>query len=211
MRQYDHPKKSLAHYSKGTTDVEYQFPFGWGELTGLANRTDFDLSNHQNSSGQDLKYLDPETNEKFLPFVIEPTLGIERLVMAVLFDAYEKMGEKGEEGDKNREEGEVVLRLNPKLAPVKAAVLPLVKKGGLAEKAKEIYQDLKKNWFVDFDESGSIGRRYRRQDEIGTPWCVTVDFQTLEDQKVTIRDRDTMKQERIKIEKISDFLLEKLG
>ncbi|MCL5794966.1 MAG: glycine--tRNA ligase [Patescibacteria group bacterium] len=206
IRLYEHPKKSLSHYSKRTVDIEYDFPFStkegesWSELTGLANRTDYDLTQHQKLSGKDLSYFDEEAKKKYIPYVIEPTLGIERLMLAILIDSY-----------KENDKGEVFLDLDPKLAPIKAAILPLVKKDKLPKIAKEIYDGLKQNWFVQYDESGSIGRRYRRQDEIGTPFCITVDFETLKDKAVTIRDRRTMKQERVKIKEISAYLREKLA
>lgn len=204
LRRFDHPKKNLAHYSKGTTDFEYQFPFGWGELAGVANRTDFDLSAHEKYSKQDMKYFEESTKEKFWPYVIEPTLGVERLMLALLVEGFEKIVEdKDDKEEKDRETGEIVLHLHPKIAPIKAAVLPLVKKDQLPKIAEEIYRSLSNDWQIAYDESGSIGRRYRRQDEIGTPFCITVDFQSIEDQTVTLRDRDTMKQERVKINKIN--------
>jgi len=208
IKHYEHPKEALSHYSKRTVDINYNYPFGWKELTGLANRTDFDLKAHQEASGKDLTYFDEETKEKILPYVIEPTVGIERLMLAIICDAFEEVsggrGESKEEGEGN----EIVLHLDPSIAPVKVAVLPLVKK--LSDKAQEIYKDLKTCWGeIEFDESGSIGRRYRRQDEIGTPFCVTIDFE--EDSKVTVRDRDTMKQERVEIKELKNYLFGKLG
>lgn len=208
LHRYDHPKEALSHYSKGTTDFEYDYPFGRSEVAGVANRTDFDLSAHEKNSKADLKYFEEGTKEKFWPYVIEPTLGVERLMLALLVEGFEKIGNKGEKGDMGdtgtREEGEIVLHLNPKIAPIKAAILPLVKKDKLPEIAEKIYRELSNHWQVDYDESGSIGRRYRRQDEIGTPFCVTVDFQSIDDQTVTLRDRDTMKQERIKISELKN-------
>ncbi len=217
LRQYEHKKEDLSHYSKRTVDIHYHYPFGWKELTGCANRTDFDLSSHEKVSGKDLKYFDPstssgqvvETKEKYWPYVIEPTLGIERLMLAVICDAFEETKPRTETTEAATEK-EIILHFDPKLAPIKVAVLPLVKK--LSDKAKEIYKDLRICWSdIEYDESGSIGRRYRRQDEIGTPFCVTIDFETLKDQKVTIRDRDTMKQDRIAIKELKNYLFEKLG
>ena len=208
LRHYEHPKEGLSHYSKRTVDIQYNYPFGWKELTGLANRTDFDLNAHMKASGKDLQYFDAETNEKYVPYVIEPTLGVDRLVLAVILEAFEELDARSETTEAVTEK-EIVLHFAPKLAPIKVAVFPLVKK--LSEEARKIYTDLKICWNVEFDESGSIGRRYRRQDEIGTPYCVTVDFDTIEkDQSVTVRDRDTMKQERIAIKDLKNYLFEKL-
>ncbi len=207
IRQYEHKKEDLSHYSKKTVDIHYHYPFGWKELTGLANRTDFDLKAHQDASGKDLSYFDEETKEKYIPFVIEPTLGIERLMLAIICDAFEETKPRTKTTEAATEK-EIILHLSPQIAPVKIAVLPLVKK--LSDKAQEIYKDLKTCWGdIEFDESGSIGRRYRRQDEIGTPYCVTIDFE--EDGKVTVRDRDTMKQERIEIKELKNYLFGKLG
>lgn len=217
LHRYDHPKEALSHYSKGTTDFEYDYPFGRSEVAGVANRTDFDLSAHEKHSGQDMKYFEENTKEKFWPYVIEPTLGVERLMLALLVEGFEKVSDvqtrhaSSVPEDKIRESGEIVLHLNPKIAPIKAAILPLVKKDKLPEIAQEIYRELSASWPVDYDESGSIGRRYRRQDEIGTPFCITVDFQSIEDQTVTLRDRDTMKQEMVKIVQINDILTKKLS
>ena len=217
------PEKERAHYSKRTIDIEYDFPFGTDELYGLAYRTDFDLSNHMKSSGQDLQYLDPETQEKFIPHVIEPTFGVDRSVLAALVEAYceeeaptaAASKNRGEPRPDGREEGKteprVVLKFPKWLAPIKVAVLPLSKKEELTKIARPIYEDLVKNFACEYDETQSIGKRYRRQDEIGTPYCVTVDFETLEDKAVTVRDRDTMKQERIKIEELINYLKNKLG
>jgi len=199
LRTRPHEQEELAHYAMAATDIEYNFPFGgWGELEGIANRQDFDLATHQKHSGKDLSYYDEETKSKFLPHVIEPALGVDRATLAFLLDSYDliKEGESGIESD------EVVLRLHPKIAPIKLAVFPLVKKDKLPEIAHKIINSLKPYMMVQYDESGSVGRRYRRQDEIGTPYCVTVDFDTLTDGTVTIRDRDTMDQERIHIEDI---------
>ena len=217
LHRYDHPKEALSHYSKGTTDFEYDYPFGRSEVAGVANRTDFDLSAHEKHSGQDMKYFEESTKEKFWPYVIEPTLGVERLMLALLVEGFEKTNDVETNGrsslpdDKKREPGEIVLHLNPKIAPIKAAILPLVKKDKLPEIAQEIYNDLSAHWQVDYDESGSIGRRYRRQDEIGTPFCITVDFQSIEDQTVTLRDRYTMKQERIKISELQNLIQDKIS
>ena len=199
LRFHDHEK--LAHYAKAACDIEFLFPFGWGEVNGTHNRTNFDLSRHQEYSGQKQEYLDPETNERYIPYVIESTYGLDRTVLALLCNSYEE--QELEDGDTR-----VVLHLNPVIAPYKVAVLPLSKK--LSDKAKEVYANLSKKFMCDYDEAGSIGKRYRREDEIGTPFCITVDFDTLEDNKVTIRDRDTMEQVRIEIEKVNDWINEKL-
>jgi glycyl-tRNA synthetase len=204
LRLYEHPKESLAHYSKGTTDIEYEFPFGFSEIAGIANRTDFDLKQHENLSNQDLKYFDEVKKEKFNPFVIEPTLGVERAMMAVLFDAYTE--EKGEDG-----EVRVSLKIKPSLAPYKAAIFPLLaNKEDLVKKARGIYEDLRAEMMVYWDDRGNIGKRYRYQDEIGTPFCITVDFDSLEDDTVTLRDRDSMTQERVKISELKSLLKEKI-
>ncbi|MGM9900105.1 MAG: glycine--tRNA ligase [Bacilli bacterium] len=197
IRTRDHSPEELCFYSKATTDIEFKFFFGWGELWGIADRTDYDLRVHQEHSGENLEYLDPETNQKYLPYVIEPSLGVERLLLAVLTSAYEE--EQLSDGE-TRE----VLHLHPSLAPVKVAVLPLVNK--LNDKAMELYQKLAPEFVCEFDTSGKIGKRYRRQDAIGTPFCVTVDFDTLEDNTVTIRNRDTMEQERINIDDLIDYI-----
>ena len=201
LRLRDHDKDELSFYSKATTDFEFLFPFGWGELWGVADRTDYDLTQHQNTSGKDLTYFDPETNEHYIPYVIEPSLGVERAFLAVLCDAYDE--EQDEKGD-NR----TVLHFHPFLAPFKAAVLPLSKK--LSENAMEVYNELAKDFMVDFDDAGSIGKRYRREDEIGTPFCTTYDFDSLEDNCVTVRDRDTMEQVRIKISELKAYIEEKI-
>ena len=202
IRLRDHSKEELVFYSKATTDIEFNFPFGWGELWGIADRTDYDLTQHMNHSKQDLSYLDPETNERYVPYVIEPSLGADRVTLAFLCNAYdvEDLGE----GDSR-----VVLHLHPALAPYKLAVLPLSKK--LGDKANEIFDKLSKSFSCDYDEAGSIGKRYRREDEIGTPYCLTVDFDTLEDNKVTIRDRDTMEQIRIPIDEVESYIQEKIN
>lgn len=206
MREYEHPKKSLAHYSKRTVDIEYRFPFGWGELAGVANRTDFDLKQHAKVSGRDLYYFDEETKEKYIPYVIEPTMGIERIMLAILVDGYYES-----DGSDGRERGETVLRISPAVAPIQVAVFPLVNKNRLPNISQDIAKDLNSVRIRAFyDSSGSIGRRYRRQDEVGTPWCVTVDFQTLEDNSVTIRDRDSLKQKRVKVEDLKNYFFSKL-
>lgn len=201
IRLRDHSPEELVFYSKATTDIEFAFPFGWGELWGIADRTDYDLSQHMEHSKQDLSYQDPETHEKYVPYVIEPSLGADRVVLAFLCNAYDE--EEIAEGDTR-----TVLHLHPAIAPYKVAVLPLSKK--LSEKADEVYQKLSKKFMCDYDEAGSIGKRYRREDEIGTPYCITVDFDTLEDEAVTIRDRDTMEQIRVKIDELEDWIQEKI-
>ncbi len=204
IRRFEHPKEKLSHYSKRTVDIEYNYPFGgFGELNGIANRTDFDLSQHQKHSGKDLSYFDEETRERFIPYVIEPTMGVGRALLAVLLDAYKEYP-NGRDGQGT--EMETVLHINKALAPIKVAILPLMKKDGLAEKARELYHSLQDNYMCQYDDSGAIGRRYRRQDEIGTPYCVTVDYQTLEDGTVTVRDRDTMNQERIKADELKQYI-----
>jgi len=204
IRLRDHEKEELSHYSNATTDFEFLFPFGWGELWGVADRTDFDLKAHQTTSGENMEYFDQETGEKFIPYVIEPSLGADRVVLAFLCDAYDE-----EVVDAEKNDTRVVLRLHPALAPFKCAVLPLSKK--LSEKAEEIYSDLLGDMMVDFDDSGSIGKRYRRQDEVGTPYCVTVDFDTLEDNCVTVRERDSMAQERIPLAELKAYITEKIA
>ena len=201
IRLRDHSKEELVFYSKATTDIEFNFPFGWGELWGIADRTDYDLSRHMEHSKQDLTYQDLETKEKYIPYVIEPSLGADRVVLAFLCNAYEE--EEIAEGDVR-----TVLHLHPSLAPYKVAILPLSKK--LSEKANDVYDKLSKKFMCDYDETGSIGKRYRRQDEIGTPFCVTIDFDTLEDETVTIRDRDTMEQIRVKIDELENWVEEKI-
>ena len=201
IRLRDHSPEELVFYSKATTDIEYAFPFGWGELWGIADRTDYDLSNHARQSNQDFTYLDPETNEKYIPYCIEPSLGADRVALAFLCNAYDE--EEITEGDTR-----VVLHLHPALAPYKVAVLPLSKK--LSDKAQEVYEQLSKKFMCEYDEAGSIGKRYRREDEIGTPYCVTVDFDTLNDNSVTIRDRDTMEQVRVNIDELENWISEKV-
>ena len=201
IRLRDHSPEELCFYSKGTTDIEFAFPFGWGELWGIADRTDYDLKQHAQYSGEDFTYLDQETGEKFVPYCVEPSLGCDRVTLAFLCNAYEE--QEIAEGDVR-----TVLHLHPALAPYKVAVLPLSKK--LSEKAEEVYAKLSKNFMCDYDGAGSIGKRYRREDEIGTPYCVTIDFDTLEDECVTIRDRDTMEQVRVKIDELENWINEKM-
>ncbi len=206
-RVREHTKDELSHYSKRTIDIEYDTPFGWKELYGLAYRTDFDLKKHQEVSGQDMNYLDPETNEKFIPHVLEPTFGLSRTILMVLLSAYDEEEVTDAKGNK---EIRTVLRFKPNVAPYKAAILPLMKKPELLKKADEVFDSLKDDFALDFDVTGSIGKRYRRQDEIGTPFAITIDFDTLEDKSVTVRDRDSMKQDRIKIGELNDYLMAKL-
>ena len=201
LRLREHSKEELSHYSKGTTDIEFMFPFGWGELWGIADRTDFDLKQHQEFSKEDFNYLDQETGERYIPYCIEPSVGCDRVTLAFLCNSYEE--EEIAEGDTR-----IVLHLHPALAPYKLAVLPLSKK--LSSKAEEVYNKLSKKYMCDYDEAGSIGKRYRREDEIGTPYCVTVDFDTEADDSVTIRDRDTMEQIRVKIDELENWLDKKL-
>ncbi|MBI5729299.1 MAG: glycine--tRNA ligase [Candidatus Magasanikbacteria bacterium] len=201
------PDGVRAHYSKRTVDIEYKYPFGVKELHGIAYRTDFDLKRHQEVSGADLTCTDPETNEKFLPHVIEPTFGIDRMLLVALLEAYHE--EAAPTAEKGEMETRVVMKFPKHLAPVQVAILPLSKKEDLAKVAKPLADELRKSFWVEYDETQSIGKRYRRQDEIGTPYCVTVDFKTLEDKKVTVRDRDTMQQERIAIAELQDYLLAK--
>ena len=198
IRLREHAKEELSHYSNGTTDIEFLFPFGWGELWGVASRTDYDLKAHQNHSGKSMEYMDPFTNEKFVPYCVEPSLGADRVALAFLCNAYDE--ETLENGDVRS-----VLHLHPALAPYKAAILPL-QKNKLGDKAREVYELLAKHFMVDFDDSGAIGKRYRRQDEIGTPLCITIDFDTLEDETVTVRDRDTMAQVRMPIAELEGYI-----
>ena len=206
LRLYEHPKEKLSHYSKRTVDIEYRFDFvgtEWGELEGIANRTDFDLSTHQERSKVDMTYLDQESGERFIPYVIEPAAGVDRGMLTFLMDAY---AEDEAPDAKGKLEKRTVLRLDPRLAPVKVAVLPLSRNADLSPKARDVAALLRKRWNTEFDDASAIGRRYRRQDEIGTPFCVTVDFDSLEDQAVTVRDRDTMTQDRIGIDALADYL-----
>ncbi len=204
LRLRDHEAEELSFYSKATTDFEFLFPFGWGELWGIADRTDYDLTQHQNTSGKALDYFDQEANEHYLPYVIEPSLGADRVTLAFLCDAYDE-----EVIDAEKNDTRVVLRLHPALAPYKACVLPLSKK--LSEKAMDLYNSLSEDYMIDFDDAGSIGKRYRRQDEIGTPLCITYDFESETDGAVTIRDRDTMEQIRLPIDEVSSYIKGKLA
>jgi glycyl-tRNA synthetase len=200
MRLRDHDKDELSHYSNATTDIEYKFPFGWGELWGVADRTDFDLKRHMEHSNEDFHYMDPQTNEKYVPYCIEPSLGADRVTLAFLCDAFEE--------EELENDSRTVLRFHPALAPFKAAVLPLSKK--LSDDAFNVYEELSKDLMIDFDETASIGKRYRRQDEIGTPYCITFDFDSVEDGQVTVRDRDSMDQVRMPISEVKSFLMEKI-
>ncbi|WP_454984583.1 glycine--tRNA ligase [Corynebacterium durum] len=210
LRLYEHPQEKLSHYSKRTVDIEYAFHFAngqWGELEGIANRTDFDLSTHAKGSGEDLSYFDQDSNERWIPYVIEPAAGLGRSLMAFLVDAYHEDEAPNAKGGVDKR---VVLKLDRRLAPVKVAVLPLSKKETLTPVAEKVAAELRQFWSVDYDTSGAIGRRYRRQDEIGTPFCVTVDFDTLEDDAVTVRERDTMAQERISLSELQAYLAQRL-
>ena len=203
LRIREHDKAELSFYSEGTSDIEFKFPFGWGELWGIASRTDYDLSQHEKFSNQDLKYNDQNNNRKYIPYVVEPALGLNRLFLAVLSDAYEE--EKLSDG-----ESRVVLHLHPAVAPIKIGIFPLMKKDGLDSKAKEIQKILRNHWYCEYDDSGAIGKRYRRQDELGTPYCITIDYDTLKDETVTVRERDSMKQERISINLLKSYFIEKI-
>ena len=210
LRLFEHPQEKLAHYSKRTVDVEYRFGFigsEWGELEGIANRTDYDLSTHAKASGTDLSYLDQESGERFVPYVIEPAAGIDRAALVFMLDAYTEDEAPDAKGNLEKR---TVMRFDPRIAPVKVAVLPLSRNADLSPKARDLAATLRQRWNTDFDDASAIGRRYRRQDEIGTPFCVTVDFDTLEDQAVTVRERDSMKQERIAIDKLVAYLSDRL-
>jgi glycyl-tRNA synthetase len=210
LRHYEHPKEKLSHYSTRTVDIEYRFRFAgseWGELEGVANRTDFDLTTHSKASGVDLSYFDQGKNERWTPYVIEPAAGVGRSMMAFLLDAYTEDEAPNAKGGVDKR---VVLRLDPRLAPVKAAVLPLSRHADLSPKARDLAAALRRSWNIDFDDAGAIGRRYRRQDEIGTPYCLTVDFETLDDQAVTVRERDSMSQERISLDQVEGYLATRL-
>jgi len=202
LRYHDHPTEKLAHYAKVATDIEYEFPFGWGEIEGIHNRTDFDLARHEEFSGKSLKYFDETKKEKYIPYIIETSAGASRSFMAFLIDAYYEEEVKGEK--------RVVLKFQPKLAPIKAAIFPLVNKDGMPEIARNIEVDLRKNLKVFYDDKGAVGRRYRRQDEAGTPYCITIDNQTLDDKTVTVRERDSMEQERIAADQLAGYILSKL-
>jgi glycyl-tRNA synthetase len=203
LRRYEHPKESLAHYSKRTVDVEYEFPFGWGELQGLANRGTFDLTAHSQKSGKDLSYFDPESKERFVPTVIEPSFGADRSVLAVLCAAYAE--------EEVKDETRIVMRFEPRIAPIKAAILPLVKKDGLAEIAEGLEKKLRKRFATYYDQSGAIGRRYRRMDEVGTPYCICVDYDTKENNTVTIRERDSMEQVRVPIDEVAAWVEKRIS
>ncbi|WP_345313957.1 glycine--tRNA ligase [Gordonia alkaliphila] len=210
LRLYEHPLEKLSHYSKGTTDIEYDFGFSgnpWGELEGIANRTDYDLSTHSRESGEDLSYFDQASGEKYTPFVIEPAAGLGRSMMAFLCDAYT---EEEVPNAKGGTDTRTVLKLDRRLAPIKVAVLPLSRNESLSPKARDLAAELRKHWAIEFDDAQGIGKRYRRQDEIGTPFCVTVDFDTLEDDAVTVRERDTMSQERVSLDRVAEYLGGKL-
>jgi glycyl-tRNA synthetase len=210
LRHFEHAQEKLSHYSKRTVDIEYRFEFAgsqWGELEGIANRTDFDLSTHSKHSGTDLSFFDQASNERFFPYVIEPAAGLTRSLMAFLIEAYTEDEAPNTKGGVDKR---TVLKLDPRLAPVKVAVLPLSRNEALSPKAKDLAAELRKYWNVDFDDAQAIGRRYRRQDEIGTPYCVTVDFDTLDDDAVTIRERDTMSQDRVSLDKVTDYLATRL-
>jgi glycyl-tRNA synthetase len=210
LRRYEHPKDKLSHYSKRTVDIEYRFDFvgsEWGELEGIANRTDYDLSTHQRESKVDMTYLDQESGERFIPYVIEPAAGVDRGALVFLLDAY---AEDEAPDAKGKPEKRTVLRLDPRIAPVKVAVLPLSRNADLSPKAKDIAAMLRKRWNTEFDDASAIGRRYRRQDEIGTPYCVTVDFESLDDQAVTVRERDSMAQKRISVDTLESYLADRL-
>ena len=202
LRFYDHPKEDLAHYSKATTDIEYRYPFGWGELEGVANRTNFDLKQHGDYSGKDLTFFDEETRERYQPYVIEPAAGVDRILLITLLDSYTE--------DKQDGEPRIVLRLHPRLAPVKVGVFPLLRKEGQPEKALQVRDMLKERFAVFYDQAGSIGRRYRRQDEVGTPFGITVDHQTMQDNTVTLRDRDTLEQIRLPIDRLIPDLIQRI-
>jgi glycyl-tRNA synthetase len=210
LRHFEHPKEKLSHYSKRTVDIEYRFQFPaseWGELEGIANRTDFDLGTHSEHSGVDLSYFDQASGERYLPYVIEPAAGLTRSLMAFLVEAYVEDEAPNTKGGMDKR---TVLRLDPRLAPVKAAVLPLSRNEDLSPKARDLAAVLRRSWNVDFDDAQAIGRRYRRQDEIGTPYCITVDFDTLDDQAVTVRERDSMQQDRVSLDKVEDYLATRL-
>jgi glycyl-tRNA synthetase len=211
LRRYEHPPEKRSHYSKRTVDIEYRFEFPgseWGELEGIANRTDYDLRTHAKASGVDMSYLDPDTGERYVPYVIEPAAGVDRGMLVFLLDGY---AEDEAPDAKGNLEKRTVLRLDPRIAPVKAAVLPLSRNPDLSPKARDLAATLRKRWNTDFDDASAIGRRYRRQDEIGTPYCVTVDFGTLDDQAVTVRERDSMKQDRVNIANVESYLAERLA
>ncbi len=203
LRLHEHTPDELAHYAKAAYDIEYEFPFGWNEFEGIHNRTDFDLKAHQEHSGKKLEYFDQAANERYIPYIIETSAGADRVALIVLVDAYREEEVKGEK--------RVVLGLHPGLAPIKAGVFPLVKKDGMPEIAERLYDDLQRTLPAFYDDSGAIGRRYRRQDEAGTPYCITIDGQTMDDQTVTVRDRDTMEQERVALDRVVEWVKGKVG
>jgi glycyl-tRNA synthetase len=206
LRHHEHAQEKLSHYSKRTVDIEYRYRFQgseWGELEGIANRTDFDLKTHSEASGADLSYFDQTTGERFIPYVVEPAAGLSRSLMTFLLDAYTEDEAPNTKGGVDKR---VVLRLDKRLSPIKVAVLPLSRNADLTPKAKDLAAQLRQHWAVDFDDAGAIGRRYRRQDEIGTPFCITVDFDTLDDQAVTVRERDSMAQERVALDRVEAYL-----
>jgi len=203
LRLREHEPDELAHYAKAATDIEYEFPFGWSELEGIANRTDFDLRRHSEASGEDLRYFDQETEEQFFPYVVEPAVGVDRALLTFLLDAYRVEEAPAAKGGTERR---TYLRLHADLAPIKVAVMPLSRNEQLVPTAREVFDLVRPLWTCDYDDAGSIGRRYRRQDEVGTPLCVTVDFDSLEDRAVTVRERDSMAQERVPIAKLEDHL-----
>ncbi|MDP9296531.1 MAG: glycine--tRNA ligase [Actinomycetota bacterium] len=207
LRLRSHEPGELAHYARSATDIEYEFPFGWNELEGIHNRTDFDLKRHAEASGQDLSYFDAETQERYFPYVVETAIGLDRLMLAFLVDSHRVEEAPTASGDVEKR---TLLALSPELAPVKVAVLPLSRKETLVPEARRVFDLVKRRWMCDYDDAGSIGRRYRRQDEVGTPFCVTVDFDSLQDRQVTLRERDSMQQERIPIEKLADHLSERM-
>ncbi|MEA1981123.1 MAG: glycine--tRNA ligase, partial [candidate division Zixibacteria bacterium] len=203
LRWHEHDKDNLAHYAKAAYDIEYEFPFGWQELEGIHNRTDYDLSHHMEATKKDMRYFDEQAKEKYIPYIIETSAGCDRTLLTILTDAYDEVEIKGEK--------RVFMRISPKVAPIKAAIFPLVKKDGMPEFAKKVHNELKKKFKVFYDESGAVGRRYARMDEAGCPFCITVDGQTLEDETMTVRDRDTMEQKRMKVDEIKIFLDEKVN
>ncbi|MCX6738068.1 MAG: glycine--tRNA ligase [Candidatus Parcubacteria bacterium] len=212
LKLFEVPDGERAHYARRQIDLEYNFPFGWQEIEGIHNRGDWDLSQHQKHSGEDLSYKDPDTGEEFIPYIIETSVGVERSLLAFFTEAYQEISGGRTETTEATKEEEIILKLDKKLAPIKVAIMPLVKnKPDVTKKAQEVYKLIKLHFMTQYDESGSIGRRYRRQDEIGTLYCVTIDFDTLDDNDVTVRDRDTMKQKRVKIEKLLEYLNEKLN
>jgi glycyl-tRNA synthetase len=207
LRLREHDEDELAHYAKAATDIEYEFPFGWQEVEGIANRTDFDLRRHQEESGEDLTYFDQQREDRYLPWVIEPAAGVDRVLLTFLIDAYREQEAPTAKGGT---ETRTYLALHKELAPTKVAVLPLSRNEQLVPTAREVFDLLKAEWMCDYDDAGSIGRRYRRQDEVGTPFCLTVDFDSLQDQAVTVRDRDTMTQDRVPLARLVDHLRERL-